>query len=810
MIICEFKDVRENLIKHIRKRSIIPIIGSGFSANSPAYDGRGQVPSGEKMKEDMIAAIKKQELDMEDSKHDRLKELPFSKLATYYHKLEPTKSKKEYIRNNFHRVELPEKRRKFLEIDWIYIYTLNFDDSIERCSEYENVILPNRDVDFSSLDGLKCLIKLHGDVNDYLPYSDCDSQIFDYKQYANSISSNRSLLDRLRNDFRNNNLLFVGCSLESEFDLSTISINEEGISDSLTSKYYFTVGEPDSLKKIDLEEYGITHVVLNESYDEIYSNIYSSYLLSKNIPLEDIDYYVNFSVKKLPVGYEENKEYLFHGKSVIDSENKTIMKPSFFISREMEDDLVRKISEKNSIHILFAPRVSGKTYALASIAAKIQDRDVYLFDSRNRVTRDVVLNNLMNKTRVILMFDTNSVCKDVIFDVIKKQDAVRSNQNGVIIAVNKSDKDVMSVVSRGIEDFDGFYYEISPGFTKSETCRLKSLMSKNELPGFYEGRSILDNLISIGKEGFYSNGRFSRIEPYMRSVEDLVFLILIAVKDKLYDEDLIRYDVCSVCVEQIKKTTPLIDTEHTLFFEKNISNSSRKKHVINAKYWLLEHLGKFAKEKENRNTIVEAYKSIVENTIKKKDSYTSYSEVMDYIKFDVINEIFKTDYKGQLGLAKSIYEKLQPLLSNNPHYYHQRAKCYLWQSGYKTSDLEDLRKALRFAKLSEHDFNVFLENRSNDKVEISLSHVKFTIALLAARISVISEFSDASIRDAIFSIYNAMKDPRSFDDYKRGNKKRRRDDIKSVVEKFHQLDTDKIDKDLLVKGEHVIEYLVRN
>ncbi len=792
---CNFEDIKQEIAKHIRDHRLIPVIGSGFSAHSPSHNG--VVPTGSEMKNYMIEVISQ----LQSLTRTILEDKSFSQISTYYHKLESEVSQKSYVRDHFSHVQLPPEKIRLLEIDWLYIYTLNMDDAIENCSQYKKVICSNREVDFSIVNDNKCTIKLHGDVSSYLTYYDDESKIFDFKQYARSISTNQSLLNKLRHDFKYNNLIFIGCSLDNEFDLATMDMDEYRTVDQLTSKYYFTVDEPDDLKKIELEEYGITHIVLNKDFSQIYSNVYDAYILSQQIQVNDIDIYLNLAIKQLPNAFEFSSPYLLYGKSIIDIKNREAILPAYFIDRTIGNKILENLKH-NTIHIIYGPRVSGKTYLLASIHRRVRDRDVYFFDSRNNIN-SAALNSILNKDDTLIIFDTNSINKDRIYDLIHQQTKIEAKRNNVIIAINTSDKDIVSIINNNILDVKILGYQLDPRFHQVELSNINKLMALNGLPNFDGRKTILDNILKMEK-AFVSNGKFSRIQPYTRNVDDLIVLILLAVNDKLYTQDLVRFNIDRECFEQIQKTTPLITEEHTLLFERDLYNSSGKKFVVNAKYWLFESLGSFAEIKNNHSMIVEAYQRIVSVVLKLAKKY-SYSAAMDYFKFDVINEVFQTDTKGQLGLAKSIYEGLHSLLSFNPHYYHQCAKCYLWQSKNDISSLKDLEDALRFANIAKYNLEIVAEQFPSENIDISLAHIRFTIALITSRISAILGHTIDARKNAISAIYDAIQSRYNMSDFRDIKKKRqnKRDDISDVIQ-YSSNKTTGIDKELNKELSYII------
>lgn len=776
MIVCNFSDIKQEIAQHIKDRRLIPVLGSGFSVGCKSKSG--SVPSGRDMLQYMIETIESY-LGSKSTTKQELEKKTFAQISTYYHKLTPSEMRRKYIRDNFTGVILDTPQRDFVNtIEWLYIYTLNMDDAIERNSSYNQVVLSNKEVDIAALDDYRCTIKLHGDANNYLLYKDDNSQIFDFKQYAQSITNNSSLLKKLKDDFTYNNLVFIGCSLDSEFDLATIDTYEATNSSARTSKYYCAVNEPDEFKKIELEEYGITHVVLFDSYAGIYTEFLNANAISKEIDVAGIEYNCNVPVA---ASVKEPIAYLLHGKNPFNIKKRLIQFPPFFINRDIEL-VISEHLDKCPIHILYGPRVSGKTYVLLSFVRNIQNRKVYFFDSRERISASA-FEVLIKQTNSLFLFDTHSLSKDQIYHLLYNSKTLKNNKNQVIFAVNTSDKDIISIINNSSKGFDIKGYSLDAKFSSEEISDINLQLNKCEFPNFNKKLTLIDNIITIEKT-LITRSMFSNITPKSSSICDLVVLILLAVNEKLYTTDLSIFDVDMEGFSQVDKASPLISTESSLYFERDIQNTSNTKIILNAKYWLFRFLGDYAETKSNHKIIVEAYQHIVKVVID-QNKKKAYSASMDYIKFDVINEIFLGKSKGQLGLAKSIYEGLSSLLADNAHYYHQRAKCYLWQSGFHRDDLEDLNEALKYAKISQHNFKIDYDKACNEKVAISLANVNFTIALIQARISDILDNQDIALwEQAIESIYNAIISPYTQNDFEYEFKKkyRKRNSLKNVIE----------------------------
>lgn len=163
MRIVEYSEIEEEFVDALRQNSILPIIGSGFTAKCAC--NRGTVPSGSMMRTDMIHALSK---EIGDQYIDELKKKTFSGIAYCYNKKINIKDRKQYLQHNFLNVQINDNRRGFLDIPWKYIYTLNLDDGIENNSSYKTTILPNRDFDEDILESEKCVIKIHGDARDFV------------------------------------------------------------------------------------------------------------------------------------------------------------------------------------------------------------------------------------------------------------------------------------------------------------------------------------------------------------------------------------------------------------------------------------------------------------------------------------------------------------------------------------------------------------------------------------------------------------------------------------------------------------------
>ena len=140
-----------------------------------------------------------------------------------------------------------------------------------------------------------CIFKVHGDVVDYCKYTDSICYIFDSKEYAQSIKRNLYILNKLNHDFTYNNLIFIGCSLTDELDLLSLSTFDEN--SSMTSRYFVSDTKPDKFREIDLEEYGITHIILVDNYLDFYHSFYEIFLESEKLQYDELSNFKKGMIK---------------------------------------------------------------------------------------------------------------------------------------------------------------------------------------------------------------------------------------------------------------------------------------------------------------------------------------------------------------------------------------------------------------------------------------------------------------------------------------------------------------------------------
>ena len=784
MRILKPSDIRKDIVAFFRSESLVPIVGAGLSCNVPTL--RGKVPSGTTYKEHMLQALLKNS-QFTPEEHDQLKSEKFSTLCDYYEDDENVSAEERlsYLKENFFNAKFDamDMRRKFFEIQWPYIYSLNIDDAIENSSQYNTIILPNREFRDDLFTEERCLIKLHGDIREIVSYKQSD-KIFTSKEYALSLNKNTPLLNKLKNDYANQNILFVGCSLDDKVDLKTLkdaSVDFQ-LKDTLSKTIIFTKGVPGKLPKSKFKTYGITDVVCFETFDSIYKFLYEVWEESTSIPNDELSNYCNVAMRTLKVSdKEKNQNYFFWGKSLFDPGKSELCYPYYFISRDVTADIVKNIS-KNKLHLVYGNRISGKSYLLADLCRTIRDREVYLFDGRSRISDDS-LNYLLGHTDSVALFDVGSIRREQFEKILLSARDINKNRNNFIICVNINDSDSLGIIKwklrldTQLSDYIKKYTIKNKLSTDNEIPAINELLPAINLPTYNNKRTLLDQLVYVEKI-LKKRGQYSNIKIKIDNEKQLALLIMLAVKEHLYSSDVVNFALDEEISVSVKRYAPFIERSETALFEKDPSDLSRIKYSLNSKYWLQRELGTYARVEGCKESVAGAYRYIIQKILDFSGSNLFLRRRLsrNFIMFDVMNGTFLDEHGGNLSIIVYIYTKLHEYLATDYHFLHQEAKCYMYYS-YSLDDTESKKKYLNDAKQLALVSKSMIENQNetspNERLMISIAHVQYTIATILSDLSRINEFTDeVLLKESIDAVYEALKSPYNDDDYLRERKQR--------------------------------------
>lgn len=765
-----FKEVFAQLVSSLRNCDVLPVLGAGFTMHCKT--GRdGEVPSGKDCKEQMLELIREtKKLDMHAMNDLATRDL--KDVSEIFNSLVPESLRLAYFKKNFSKVKLGKNKKKFLEIGWDYIYTLNIDDAIERNSSYDYVIpVTDKTIRDEVFKDEKCIIKLHGDIKDYMTYEDGNDLVFSETSYLKLLMANYQIMNRLKHDMKYKNIIYIGCSLDGELDILgvTASISEKDIQN--TVKYYFTADTINSVQKIRLKKYKISHIVKFDSFDDIYKQLVMAWEEAGKVCVNDLDALGKMKFQVIEsTTYEENKGYLFFGKNLIQkTENfPVLLLPYYFIEREVTNYIIKALQNR-TVLILKGHSCSGKTYILYDIARRIKNFNVLLFQSKDRLS-DLAVENLMQYHNSIFLFDELSLNIHQFDYLMEQKSVLKNNQIHILIVTNVRTNEISNRIDDMIQNctlIKQDVFQLQNCFLDNERENISKKLLRCALGGFRE-TSLLDNIISLGNK-HQEEHRYQNIIPLHKTIKEFAVLIVLAMQHKIYSYQAVQFDFVSEVIAQVEHAHPMIEEELTFDFERDAEDNSSCKYVINAEYWLHLWLSHFA-TRENFIFISKAFSYIMKKIID-HNGVNSINNIKNklykrYIWFDNINQLFDLLHDDKIMLIKVIYDDLDSLLYLEPSYNHQRAKAYVRCAYYalRHTDASQaevyLRNALHFVIGAIEIYQKIFDDSGNDKVKISLDHAIYTHAVILCHLVKLHDYNQIDeIRAMLETLYKAFLSP---------------------------------------------------
>lgn len=796
MNILEPNEIRDNLITCFKNQTLIPIVGAGFSCGSIAYSGT--VPTGSEYKQHMINVLNKN-TGFTPEEMNSFKNESFSTLCDYYEDNDNVlpSVRFDYLKSNFYKVDMQDDiRTLFFNIDWPYIYSLNIDDAIENTSQYKRIIVPNREFNDEIFNDEKCLIKLHGDIGEIVTYKKGE-KIFTSKEYALSLDRNTPLLNKLRNDYKNQNIIFIGCSLDDEIDLKTLSTwpFDYTDKDTLSRTIIFIKGKPSKLQQSKFKTYGITDIVCFQTFDEMYHFLLDTWKESTQIQGDELTKHNQFSMSFLK-GTEigKNQDYFLWGKGLLDLKKQIITYPYYFISRNIKETIIKNIS-KNKVHLIYGSRLSGKSYLLADLYENIRDREVFYFDGKSRITQ-TALEKLIEKRGIVSLFDIGTIGREQFEYILQNAQKINICHSNFIINVNYNDSDKLGIVKwklkqNIIQSTDILTYSLDNKFINNKKAKelkeINKLLPTVHLPPCTSKRTLLDQLI-YAENLLKKKGKFSTQHIKIQTPKQLALLIVLAIKEKIFSLEIVNFSFDLEIAEALKRYDPFVERIEVNIHEKDASDLSRTKYVLNSKYWLRRELGDYARKKENYKIVGDAYRYIINKVIDfcGHNEYKQRKICRSFILFDVMNDIFLDEFHGNIELIVYVYTVLHELLAKDFHFLHQNAKCYLNYSYFIANNcdkLDYLNNALELVKISKAMIENKYEEKNNERLLITLAHTQYTLATILCEICRINNYLKIEENDsAINEINEAIYSPYNSDDYQRERKKKTLQGINSFMQ----------------------------
>ena len=320
-----------------------------------------------------------------------------------------------------------------------------------------------------------------------------------------------------------------------------------------------------------------------------------------------------------------------------------------------------------------------------------------------------------------------------------------------------------------------------------ELKEINKLLPTVHLPPCTFKRTLLDQLIYT-ENLLKKKGKFSTQHIKIQTPKQLALLIVLAIKEKIFSLEIVNFSFDLEIVEAAKRYDPFIERIETNIHEKDASDLSRIKYVLNSKYWLRRELGVYARKKDNYEIVGDAYRYIIKKIIDScgHNEHKQRNICRNFILFDVINDIFLDEFHGNIELIVYIYTVLHELLAEDFHFLHQNSKCYLNYSYVLTNNcdkLDYLNKALELVKISKAMIENKYEEKNNERLLITLAHTQYTLATILCEICRIHNFLNIEENDsAINVISEAVYSPYNSDDFQRERKKKTVQGINSFMQ----------------------------
>jgi hypothetical protein len=655
-------------------KNLVPIIGSGFTRG--CLTTKGKVPSGEDYKNEMLAEIAKHR-QLSDLQKEKLAKKSFSEIADYYfdEKWVPKDVVAVHLENCFKGVILPAEKVAFInEIDWPYIYTLNVDDAIEKISSYEKVLPYNEKLSARAKEQ-KTLFKLHGDI-DYELRHDDSRLIFKKADYLQALTTNRQMLDLLKLDIVNKNVVYIGCSLSDELDISFI-VAQQNKDRRLQTKNVIFLSE--KLDELDEQEYinvGVNCVILIDrgSYDQMYNLIIKAFQHSATIN-QSLSAFSG-EITRLTKDPEKNLDFFVKGVVELNSEDRKYRRvlPYYYSPRAKEIQIFESLL-KNEVTIISGNRVSGRTLTAYNILNKIKDKTVFVVESNMRVDNRAIV-QLLGQKNAMIFFDSLSLSRDELYTISRHRKHLRDNGSRVMICSEAYSRDIEQIlegpgVRTGV-------INLSETLTKGELSFLNKKAIDCRLPTFTTGKSLLDKVFSV----FTIIGERNFITKVPQTKDLFKLLYVLAVRNQFTGQEIHFSGLDFSSVQQlVAANDPYIEFEKISAGEQ-IDHTSYKV-TTRASSWVVSVLREVFRVKGVAwcvETLMELFAS----------SYDSNKLlVIELRKFDSINFVFGEGEKGAAALIISVYDKLESIEGAEAEFYVQKAKAY-----YNMYVGDDLRQIL--------------------------------------------------------------------------------------------------------------------
>lgn len=776
----EYDKIKILLKEAFDSKHLIPVLGAGFSAGT--VTSMGVVPNVDQLKDKMVDLLLATDSYKGQKKED-FEKINISQIAgVFWNEAEKTEQRKiysrflSYIEDNFTDVrDLAASKRKFLNSGWRYIYTLNYDDAIEKNLNIET-IFPYCKQGKDFIEQHVCLFKLHGDAKQFVKTENKQYCILSKGQYLESMKANENydMGVHLEIDFAANNLLFIGCGLNDELDLLFASENGLQKRTVLNSKMnqdksriiYIVYKNNDEKtitldERIKLQEYGITHAIIvnyETGMDDLYQLVNNLYREQKAIEKEDeLERYKGIHFRKLEEDDAQNLDYFFINDRIGINEG-TICLPGFFVERDMGLEILREIGGEKIIHVVTGAKLSGKTYLLLQLVKQLPASTTYYLPIS---ISERVLDNIKKKQNAFFIMDKNALTIEQVKALFLDLDTFRKNNSKIVLVVNGDDKEFLEFyVDKNIDSrWVAFHLLPNKLIGDREIGQFNKCIAKLRLVDYKPNNTILDFLF-LAEESIIKK-RHQRILPQVKflgsdNYAELKAMIILAVENIIPISLAVKLGIVETLYKLCNAYDITIQKDYLTDIESE-KDYSRFKFVNNSPYWLLKCLSECAHNVASHKTIADVYYSIVSDfsLIYQNDMRAFNAHIKEYFMLDTLQTLFSDKQtKGVLKLPNTIYEKLHNKLYDHYQFLHQEAKCELRVARREQKEdviLDILQKA--FGNINRA-MDLSMKSHA-ENIEYTINHMRVTKALVLSNYLLIGKRDD-KINETIKVYYEAF------------------------------------------------------
>jgi len=709
----KYYEVVKDIATEIFFNRLIPVFGAGLTVGELTNFNK-KVPSANELKTIMINNIISYD-------KDELEELEFYELASVFFEcmIEKQDIAKNIFKELFTNIYLSEdsNRYKFINLNWKTIYTLNIDDAIENNSIFKTILTPDINFNEQSIKDYKSVIKLHGDAKQNIINSNsnlAESIVFSKEIYIKALLENKRILSYFVSELSRLNTLFYGCSFQSlEFDIEGIIASEkETIKENIELKRYFVTSDvPD--KKLKLRklknDFLITHIIdLKEikNYDIFLNDVINIYSEIESEDKNKINNFSNFILKVSIINSterENNMKYLLglESNKYIDYVNNIYKLPYYTIERNIKKDFLSSLT-KNNLTILKGKKVSGKTTFIFKVLSQYENKTAYYIPSIIDISLTVLEEMIVTLSNSVIILDSNSFDYNHLFIIKNNYYKLKDNNSNLILIFNSYDNTTLGSFYSIFNKMDFKEFTLSNILENDELEKINNKLNHIPLPNFknkitindlitkHRKHNFLDNIIRIDKT-IYKDEEYIKWEDYqITKIKEFTLLFILSTLDKF---NLSSYYLVYGGINELKKLvnkfSPFIDEVYISQFEseqasgaKIISNSQ-----VSLTYLLTEAI-------KNNTLSIDDITDELSKVISKlyKNKIHKYQELLF---FDNLKENLHTSHKETFQkIVIELYKKLEKELTDDKHYWLQRAKSILYM---QSSDINAVKDGLRFS-----------------------------------------------------------------------------------------------------------------